>query len=517
MAAVEILCPHCGSKQKVPERRVAGAVTCLKCEKLVPDAYLYKVAPEQMELNVALKGKLISEFGTTKLDELKAKSDAYTGRDTDMIYESHEDTDKAPGFNPLEIHIGSNRYSSAAVNKHRVLTSAARTYVIGGVILLSVLVVGSVVAWQLMDETQGTEKIRTTGEGNVRTLMHSNGREKARWTVAETDQGEVIDGLYEEWWPSGKPKLSGQYAMGLKNGTWRSFHEVGPLEAEEHYDNGTPVGTWTEWHISGQKAGEGSHKDGLRHGRWLKWYPDEQLESVSEYDAGVPVGMWMTFYPDGARHLSGRYELGRKDGKWVSLHDNGAEELVETWIAGQREGEVRGQHANRQRSVTGQYAGGKRVGDWCWFNLSGSVARQGKFVNGQEDGEWIENYPSGALLRKGSYRAGQREGLWEEFSQNGELEVRTEYDAGSISTEQHFFRGEAVEIRRESREDELATEWTVKPGTGTQHGKWREYHKGGTLALEGYFVNGVREGTWTRYDPTGNVIEVYRYINGVAQ
>lgn len=519
MAAAEILCPHCNSKQKVPEHRLAGAVTCLKCERLITDAYLYKVAPEAIELNVALKGKLVSEFGTTQLEAVKAKSDAYTGRDTDMLYESNDPTDREPpAFKPLDIHIGSGNYAASSPSRRsRVLTSAARTYLIGGVVLALLLVAGIVFAVYLMQEDREAERIKTTAEGNIRTLMHPNGREKARWTVAQGPAGEVIDGLYEEWWPSGKLKSTGTYKLGRKDGKWQHYHEIGVLAAEEHYAEDSPTGTWISWHVEGTKAGEGSHKDGERHGRWLTWYADNKLESQSEYEVGTPVGVWRTFHPNGELNLSGRYEKGAREGPWISLHDNGVEEMSETWVNGQREGPVKGQHRNRQPALQGQYAAGKRVGEWKWYALSGALARQGSYVDGREDGEWTEYLPDGQVVLKGTYRAGRREGNWEAFADDGTLESVTQYEAGVMKSEQHFYQGAEVSVQRETIDGETRAMWTVLPGTDTPHGRWREYHAGGTVALDGYYVNGRRQGRWLRFDTAGNVIEQIRFVDGVAQ
>src|SRR5919108_4567702 len=94
MAAVDITCPHCNRNQKVAEHRLKETVYCLLCQQLITDVYLYKVAPKQQELTIKLKGRIVSEFGTTKLDELKSKSDEYTGRFEPVDDEDSGEVDK---------------------------------------------------------------------------------------------------------------------------------------------------------------------------------------------------------------------------------------------------------------------------------------------------------------------------------------------------------------------------------------------------------------------------------------
>lgn len=514
MAAVEITCPHCNRIQKVAEYRLKETVYCLLCQQLITDVYLYKVAPVQQELSIKLKGRLVSEFGTTKLDELKSKSDDYTGR-----FEPVDDKDDSTQVRAIEettLRFESGVYRALPAD-HRKLSTAARTYLIGGIVMALLTSAAVVAGVTMLEGKEGSrDEIDTAGADGTRIERWPNGTKKVEWRALTLNGEEVADGPWLEWYETGSEKTQGQYSAGKKIGTWRGWHENHQLAFEGAYSSGAEVGTWTEWHPNGRKAAEGEYVEGRKHGEWRTWHPDGGFESSSRYDHGNPVGSWVSWFKDGRVKSSGDHADGQRDGRWVTYHDNGVEELSEMWDKGVLHGESTGSYRNRQVSFKGSWEKGRRAGEWTWWHPNGALMKRGQYVDGLEHGEWTEWYDIDVVRLKGVYEKGQRVGEWQEFDEDGNLSIRSEYRAGLQVRSSCFFRGTQVQRRSEEFPDgSVSIEWTVTvtdDGTEVLHGYHRTYFQGGRLAELGAYWRGEKDGTWRTWDDVGNLLteEVYQ-------
>ena len=488
---------------------------CLKCGKVIKDPYLYKVAPEQMELNVRLKGSIVSEFGTTKLEELKSKSDDYTGKfepvddDASGEFETRDDT---------TVHFDSGMYSMPRTQTKRIST-ATKTYAIGLTILAFLATLVVVVGIQMLSgDEQAREELDTAGDGNTRIERWESGGIKTEWSVSSAQGGEVPDGPWTEYHRDGEKALQGQYSMGARVGNWIAWHENGREAMRSTYANDKLTGKWTEWHSSGAKSVEGEYVKGEKHGEWRTWYRGGELESVQNYDHGSPVGEAIALWPDGLRKSTGRWEEGRRIGRWVSYHDNAVIEKVENWNDGILDGETFANHRNRHKSLEGQWSEGLKVGEWKWWHATGEPAKQGAFDNGVETGKWREWYVTGDLKAEGGYDKGLKHGEWLQYDEGGDLAARREFNQGILESEQYFFKGAEVDYHVRQHEDgTVREEWTTFPGgTGdsARHGWYRNYYLGGQLAEIGQYVNGKKDGTWRTYDHDGVLLHQARFEDG---
>lgn len=508
MAAVEITCPHCNRRQKVAEHRLTETVYCLMCQQLITDVYLHKVEPKQQELNIKLKGRLVSEFGTTKLEELKSKSDDYTGRFEPV--EEKEDSTQVRAIEETTIRFESGTYN-ALPPSHRKLSTAARTYLIGGVVMALLTTAAMITGVMLLDDTQvKKDEIETIGAEGERIERWPSGAVKAQWHAITVDGQEVPDGAWREWHEAGEDKTAGQYQAGKKVGAWRGWHVNHQLAFEGNYTDGKQTGTWTEWHANGRKASEGAYVAGQKHGEWRTWHATGGFESSSRFEHSQPVGAWVSWFEDGRVRNSGEYEDGRKVGRWIVYHDNGIEELSEYWEKGVLQGETYGNFRNRQQSFKGQWSNGLRNGEWIWWHTTGVQAKRGSYQDGLEQGEWTEWYDIDVLRLKGEYNKGMRVGEWQEFDEDGNLSARRTYKEGMLTRETFFFRSVQVQHRQEQYPDgSLSMEWTVTvadDGTEILHGYQRSYYRNGRLAELGAYVRGEKDGPWSTWDEVGNLL-----------
>ena len=65
-------------------------------------------------------------------------------------------------------------------------------------------------------------------------------------------------------------------------------------------------------------------------------------------------------------------------------------------------------------------------------------------------------------------------------------------------------------------QDTTTTADTIVPATDTAvfDGPYIAKHENGKIAVEGYYNNGVRQGTWKEYDEEGNLRKVTKYKKG---
>ncbi|MCC6466172.1 MAG: toxin-antitoxin system YwqK family antitoxin [Planctomycetes bacterium] len=508
----EITCPHCQGKQRIVEERLTGTVVCMLCNQQIVDAYLYKVAPKHMELAVALKGKLVTDFGTTILENVEAKSDAYTGRKpTDKQGPKSQDLQALDRF-------AAPVTSSGYVPTNRKLSSAARTYVIGGVVILVVLAGVGVGLWQYVASQTNSASLRTVGGGDGKHIdRYPSGLTRAEWMTIKTPDGEVMHGAWAEWYETGAKKEIGTYDTGVKTGEWTGFHESGAVRYKGIYEKDEKHGRWLEYHPDGSKAGEGMWNHGQNDGEWREWHPNGKLKKVEYYEQGVPRGVWATWHPNSERQSTGEYKNGRKHGRWVTYTESGIEDFSQTWADGRLEGPTHGCHPNTQRSFEGQWAAGLQAGTWRWWHENGQLKREGQYLEGKEAGEWQEWHPGGGLKAKGRYDAGNQTGEWTELDERGDLVTTRTYTDGQVTGESLAFKGRPVERRQANWPDGTRSQEgtvLVVDGRDVQHGWWRGWHENGQLAEEGLWLDGRKEGLWVAFDSNGIQYSKLTYKNG---
>ncbi|MBZ0137756.1 MAG: hypothetical protein K8I27_15430 [Planctomycetes bacterium] len=512
----------------MPEHRLANAVICLVCQQTIQDPYLYKCEPEkQIELAIKLKGRLVSEFGTTKLEEIKSKADEYTGRfepvdddddelgdDTGTKTRTKTRTDLPEGRASTALMFDSGLY--AAAPRRSGLSTAAKTYVIGGVLLAALTTIVVIVGLTILtDDQPEISEIQASGGEGERFERHPSGGVKTKWNVILVDGLEREDGAWQEFYPGGKQKTLGNYTKGERIGTWTGWHENGQKSFEVAYENGNEHGQMIEWHANGRKAAEGAYVRGVKDGEWRAWHPDGRTAAFARYEDGKPIGEWIEWYPDGQRKSHGLYQNGLKEGRWVYLRDNGSIELEELWLNGTLHGATSGQHRDRGKSFEGQWDKGLRAGTWSWWHVNGEFQRRGEYEDGKEAGFWQTWHPNGLLKEKGNYDTGRRSGTWEEFDEEGDLIAWREFAGDVLKAEQLFFHDSKVRRQTQMDGDKLKCEWTVLfDDDATKHGHETRFHANGQKAESGPWVMGKRHGKWQTWDDQGDLTSTTMWEDG---
>ncbi|MBK9974444.1 MAG: hypothetical protein IPP14_06695 [Planctomycetes bacterium] len=515
MATVDITCPFCNGKQKVPDHRLAEPVMCLLCGQTILEPFQHKVAPPSMNLGVGLKGKLVTDFGTTELEEVESKADAYTGRtQTDQI--KPEDLQSLNSGMPIALGTGTGHY--APVDSHRKLSTAARTYLFGGALIVAVLVAVTMLFFALKTDDVESKELEGTADSQ-RIEKHPNGRIKTQWSVHRSELGEErMHGLWTEFYASGQKKAEGTYVDGARDGLWLGWFEDQQVQSRSLYKLGVETGDWEEFHINGKPAMKGTWIEGKKDGDWREWYRDGRPSSVTRYKGGLPDGIWSTWHENGELKSWGEYKDGRKIGRWTRYFDNLVEESVENYVDGLAQGETLGNYRNRQKAFTGTWQNGVKQGHWTQWYANGQKQFEGDFEQGKEQGPWKHWHDNGNVALEGSLQAGQRVGDWKEYWPDGSLMSQRRYDSGLLTDETQYFAGDVVKrLTERTPNGQLSSEWTVLAvgGANTRHGLYRAFHINGKTSEEGIYRQGKKDGTWRYYDDSGTLALQRVFKDGV--
>ena len=77
------------------------------------------------------------------------------------------------------------------------------------------------------------------------------------------------------------------YHDSLFTGTAIKKADNGQIIAEEHYDNGIANGLWKEWYATGKRKFEGKFTNGKNDGEWTQWYEDGTVQRKLNFENGI--------------------------------------------------------------------------------------------------------------------------------------------------------------------------------------------------------------------------------------
>jgi antitoxin component YwqK of YwqJK toxin-antitoxin module len=201
------------------------------------------------------------------------------------------------------------------------------------------------------------------------------------------------------------------------------------------------------------------------------------------------------FYEGGAKSSEGYLKNGKPEGYWRSYYRNGklktegnrkSYALDSVWSFYAQSGE---------KTVEITYQKGVKQGLTRTFKNQ-KVIREDNFVDDKIEGFSKEFFPSGELKNELPYKKNQKQGVGFEYDKSGKIITLNTYKANVL-----------VKQRKINREDEQKQ----------KQGMWMTFHKNRKVAIEGPYVNNLKNGYWKFYKSDGNLIKVEKWIMGVLQ
>lgn len=306
-----------------------------------------------------------------------------------------------------------------------------------------------------------------------------------------------------------------------KDGFVQFFYEDGTVSSEGHFANGVPVGVWKNYYPNGAIKSEGKRINGQLDSTWI-FYNEEGLfiESVS-FTNGKKNGTQKLYNEEGLLTTKSGFADGVKIGYELKYYPE--EQLVQSekpYVEGRLEGI--GYGYNKESRVINVYYFEKGV-------LKETEAVNRTDNKGQPTSKWIEFYPKRDTLGRyiihleGRYQKGLKEGYWREYDKRGKLIQTLKYVNGQLVMNPEELAN--VDVERSFYEN-AQVHWERTYVNGQPHGIWKEYDADGNLISGKYYVKGVlvgkgitdaqglRQGPWIEYYPTGEVRAEGEYLNG---
>jgi antitoxin component YwqK of YwqJK toxin-antitoxin module len=163
-------------------------------------------------------------------------------------------------------------------------------------------------------------------------------------------------------------------------------------------------------------------------------------------------------------------------------------------------------------------------GPTTYYFENGNKSSEGEYVKGELEGEWCFWYENGQLERKGTFLKSKRIDTWEGWYENGNKRFYKEYDKKGRVGKQLFYyeSGEIMEENTPIGKSLYLCKGFYKNGNikyeggilnDDKTGHWKYFNSDGRLTSEGNMKQGYKNGTWIRYFPSGEQIDL-RYVSG---
>lgn len=235
--------------------------------------------------------------------------------------------------------------------------------------------------------------IATPALAELQVLYYANRSVKTRVATTTSEKGEVLrHGLFQRFYPDGKPHVQGSYRFNRRSGVWSWWDQEGLLMRRVRYD-----GDFQELlfgknfnssktvfsNTAGRKTAQGLLKHDKGHGEWRYWYNTGEIKAKGRFVTGKPDGRWVMYYRDGQIKTVKEYQLGILHGQFMQAFSGG------------------------QEKIKGRMELGMKVGWWRYYFADGQIKSEGLYLNDKEDGEWRFWAKDGEHVATVRYRSGK--------------------------------------------------------------------------------------------------------------
>ncbi|MBA64803.1 MAG: hypothetical protein CMG55_03275 [Candidatus Marinimicrobia bacterium] len=324
------------------------------------------------------------------------------------------------------------------------------------------------------------------------------------------------------WYEDGSKKELGYYDEGLKNGSWKGWYKNGQKKYVLHYQGSVKHGVYTEWTEDGRLTkdiqydydtpvseylvnyyGDGyieiNRRNGKLSGSWIKWYSNGKKAEEGIYKNGKKGGIWNGWYKNGQKQYSGKYIDDQLDGLYTELDTSGRVIKEITY----RNGDISLEYhiVRKNNEVTEfQKRNGILDGKWTRIYKNGNKAEDGKYKNGVRNGEWKGWFMSGDISYSCFYKNGNKSGLYQEWNLYGEIVKEIQYENGK-RIQEYLLVKDGKGFMEINKKD------------GFLNGPWTKWYAPGKKEEVGEYKDGIKVGTWSRYNLAGNIFEEFNYDN----
>lgn len=315
--------------------------------------------------------------------------------------------------------------------------------------------------------------------GKFRTLsrLYENGK-KSR-IVCLSAGNPAYYGTVKYFRENGTPLYSGQFYDGKMEGMYKEYYESGKISSIKNYKDGKANGEYIEYYTNGKLKLKGSYKNGLRNGEFKTYLMNSKSAGSMFYKNGKEIKSTLTAYMKEDVFFNFPDEMEAQ----INIGDEKSKDLIKTME----------EHGGYHMLGIDNYPNG-RVMRVVPYNQQGIY-----------DGEFRQYYESGQLAQKGSYKNGLGQGEYIWYYEEGSIKQKAFYKDDKIEgIVTSFFPGGKIAQ-------------TVNYVDGKREGELIEYYENGKIKEKRFYINDKEEGKSLFYDEKGNLTKTEIYKNDIKQ
>lgn len=300
-------------------------------------------------------------------------------------------------------------------------------------------------------------------------------------------QDTVPGGVYTVFnYPSGEKSSEGFLLNGKPEGWWKSYDPDGQLVSEGNRRNFLLDSVWT-FYNEGKPYLKIHYKEGKKHGLQVQYSPKEYTETLWSHDTIADIVR--TFDNTGWLKRTVPYEGGKPHGLAKEYNEEGRVVLITRYYHGVMS---RSERINRLDNS------GLKQGPWKYFWENGNLRLEGSYLNNKKHGFFKYYDENGLFLTVEKY---DQDELVTDAKETRQLDRRVAYHPnGKPSIVATYYQDKPEGVRRE-----FDTAGNVTKGYVFENG---------ILRFEGITdMNGLRQGLWKEYYPTGELRSKGKYKN----
>ena len=362
------------------------------------------------------------------------------------------------------------------------------------------------------------------------------------------------------------------YNDDLKDGLWYTKDlETRDIHYEEYREDKFIVRYTEHYYPNFQLMEKYAYKDSLPHGKWVGYYKDGETKHVKRFEDGKKQGKWQYYTELGDVHTLELFENDKRNGEWykrlegkdiqyqfwdmdsliseyADLHyPNGQLKEKISYKEGLKDGKFTGYYQNGSKKYVKRYEDDIPAGKWQYYTMAGKTNAEEIYVDGKRDDEWYRleqngdvyyqfwdmdsliseyadlHYPNGQLIEKISYKEGLKDGKFTGYYESGETKHKKKYTEDKPDGKWQFFTAGGDKNEEQIyAEGKKVEEWyRIDEKGDTYYQFWDQdsliseyadlHYSNGQLIEKISYKEGLKDGKFTGYYPSGKVEYVKRY------
>ena len=210
------------------------------------------------------------------------------------------------------------------------------------------------------------------------------------------------------------------------------------------------------------------------------------------------------------------YDLFENNNPYVEFHENGNKRVEISYKGEHMHGPFKCWYESGQIEEQATYVDNKLDGKYISWHENGIKAADEIYFKGELDSTSTHWYDNGQKKLEVDYLLGVVNGTYTRWHKNGTLDQQAFYVDGKIES----FRGVNPDLF-DGNSLTTVSDIFIKDGVAYKNtpytGKFITEHKNGNTHIEGYYIDGLKEYTWTEFYDNHHKQECTNYQEGVKQ